>query len=167
MLCGAHRTPAGPRVQRSRQQPGTAQGRCTRASRQPLAQAAASSSRPTNRRTKSCPGSLPLALAWRRAVRCARLICPAAFVLNGAALAQVAPWLHVPSFFCPSVSAHCRTLCLFDPSLLDFRPAGAGGGNRPEFPRCFPEKVDLILADTSGKMDTWRNPVVSQLNSIL
>ena len=30
-----------------------------------------------------------------------------------------------------------------------------------------PAKVDLILADTSGKMDTWRNPVISQLNSIL
>jgi hypothetical protein len=30
-----------------------------------------------------------------------------------------------------------------------------------------PAKVDLILADTSGKMDTWRNPVVSQLNPIL
>ena len=24
-----------------------------------------------------------------------------------------------------------------------------------------PAKVDLILADTSGKMDTWRNPVIS------
>jgi hypothetical protein len=44
-----------------------------------------------------------------RAVRSARLICPAAFVLNGAALAQVAPWPHVPTFFCPTFSARCRT----------------------------------------------------------
>jgi len=62
-----------------------------------------------------------------------------------------------------------RPVVLYSLLLLEVSNYGNGsrGGNRAEFPRCFPEKVDLILADTSGKMDTWRNPVVSQLNSIL
>ena len=53
-------------------------------------------------------------LFWSRAVR---RICPAAFVLDGAALAQVAPWPHVPIFVCLTVSAHCRT---FTMSLRSF-----------------------------------------------
>ena len=50
-------------------------------------------------------------LFWSRAVR---RICPAAFVLDGAALAQVAPWPHVPIF----ASARCRT---FTMSLRTFQ----------------------------------------------
>ena len=68
-------------------------------------------------------------LFWSRAVR---RICPAAFVLDGAALAQVAPWPHVPIFVCLTVSAHCRT---FTMSLRTFQvpivspphPARRGG----------------------------------------
>jgi hypothetical protein len=60
-----------------------------------------------------------------------------------------------------------QTVFMVDSELARQSRVERRGGKRAEFPRCFLEKVDLILADTSGKMDTWRNPVVSQLNSIL
>ena len=68
-------------------------------------------------------------LFWSRAVR---RICPAAFVLDGAALALVSPWPHVPIFVCLTVSAHCRTFTMSlrtfqEPIVSPPHPARRGG----------------------------------------
>jgi hypothetical protein len=84
-------------------------------------------------------------LFWSRAVR---RICPAAFVLDGAALAQVAPWPHVPIFVCLTVSAHCRTFTMSLRTFQEpiFSPPSSGQTGRVFFLRSLPEQLARILS---------------------